>query len=430
MNRPVPGSLRRVELFLLSTLAFVLPILEAPKNIVLVLLLVCLLVRLAWTRPPLRMPNGIELILLLMFVASVASTVANWPIPDGNKGAKDTFVNVTICWYMYRTALTRGELYRLARWFNTGILVGLAWGVVEVLQHKRDYLEFHSAGIVTQSAIYLVIGLSMAFGIASVATRRAPGDDDPPKRSATGWWISVVIMVIALFLMASRGSIVAGLVIGIVFTAVLANVRIAAIGLVVVAAAIGLAALLPNKFDQSRLFTRTAHLDPSQKLDANDSVRVSNWRIALAEFEQTDHKLFGIGPRNFQSIRPETLHFDQPIAIQPGGLKHAHNLFLNVLAEEGILGFAALVGLFLVVTLMLARDWWRGQWFHWPWFAAFGGLAGPVIAGSFNAPFYQEHAIFAMMLFGVYFRNRLARAPARERVPAGSAPAAADRPAG
>jgi hypothetical protein len=160
MTRSAPLGLLRAEFAILLALCFVLPILEAPKSLALALLLIMLLLRLVvFERPALRAPDLTEALLVLLVAASLLSSVVNWPIANGFKGAKDTFSAAAICWYMYRTPHSRRELYRIAQWLTAGILVGLIGGAAEVLAGRRPNLEFHSAGIVTQSAIYLLIGL-------------------------------------------------------------------------------------------------------------------------------------------------------------------------------------------------------------------------------------------------------------------------------
>jgi len=42
----------------------------------------------------------------------------------------------------------------------------------------------------------------------------------------------------------------------------------------------------------------------------------------------------------------------------------------------------------------------------WTWIAALGALLMPAIAGSFNTPFYQEHAMLAMALMAIYLGSR------------------------
>jgi hypothetical protein len=53
----------------------------------------------------------------------------------------------------------------------------------------------------------------------------------------------------------------------------------------------------------------------------------------------------------------------------------------------------------------------NGRQGDWLWTACLGAAAISVIAGSFNTPFYQEHALLAMILFGLARSREWARAP-------------------
>jgi uncharacterized membrane protein YdcZ (DUF606 family) len=60
---------------------------------------------------------------------------------------------------------------------------------------------------------------------------------------------------------------------------------------------------------------------------------------------------------------------------------------------------------FLLVFLRIIQT-WRTAANHkpgWAWYGGVGGLSVPVIAGMFNTPFYQEHAMLAMLVMGIMF---------------------------
>jgi O-antigen ligase len=82
----------------------------------------------------------------------------------------------------------------------------------------------------------------------------------------------------------------------------------------------------------------------------NEVSRLDLWTAAPQIFH--DHLLLGVGPRQFGSVRLWYPHWDWSYTYLP--LQHAHNLYLNWLAEGGILGLAA--GLWLAVRF--GRVWW------------------------------------------------------------------------
>ncbi len=70
-----------------------------------------------------------------------------------------------------------------------------------------------------------------------------------------------------------------------------------------------------------------------------------SWHIFL------DHPLTGIGLKNYRDVRWEYVD----LAQMPVGGMHPHNVWLEVLAETGLFGFAAFVGLVTVLIIVFAR---------------------------------------------------------------------------
>jgi O-antigen ligase len=380
----------------------VLPILEAPKNLVLFLLLVVWVAQRVISGDfRLRRPDIIEVSLLTLLGASVASTAFNWPLVNGLKGLKDIFSQVFVFWLVYRAAYSERQQLRIVEMVAVGVMIGLAWGIADVARGRLVQLEFHSAGIVTQSAVYLGIALSTAFSVAW--TRSMMTTSSFRVASAeTLWWPAMAIMLVCLFLMGSRGAILAILVTGIIYALAIGrrSLWFAIAGFAISGAV--LTAVLPDWFSQSRWLTKTHEMALTQRLVQADQERYDNWRIAASRIAQGDALVFGIGPNNFAAIDHTKMSFDPPLVIGAGRLNHAHNLFLNKLVEEGVIGLAALLFFFGVVVTRLVRDRRTGHWRRWPWFAAIGALAVPVIAGLFNTPWYQEHALLAMILLAIY----------------------------
>jgi O-antigen ligase len=380
----------------------VLPILEAPKNLVLFLLLVVWVAqRVISGGFRLRRPDIIEVSLLTLLGASVASTAFNWPLVNGLKGLKDIFSQVFVFWLVYRAAYSERQQLRIVEMVAVGVMIGLAWGIADVARGRLVQLEFHSAGIVTQSAVYLGIALSTAFSVAW--TRSMMTTSSFRVASAeTLWWPAMAIMLVCLFLMGSRGAILAILVTGIIYALAIGrrSLWFAIAGFAISGAV--LTAVLPDWFSQSRWLTKTHEMALTQRLVQADQERYDNWRIAASRIAQGDALVFGIGPNNFAAIDHTKMSFDPPLVIGAGRLNHAHNLFLNKLVEEGVIGLAALLFFFGVVVTRLVRDRRTGHWRRWPWFAAIGALAVPVIAGLFNTPWHQEHALLAMILLAIY----------------------------
>jgi len=79
--------------------------------------------------------------------------------------------------------------------------------------------------------------------------------------------------------------------------------------------------------------------------------RFALWRASLRLWRS--HRLTGVGPDNFRMLFFENLDYvNEDLEIHKGLLR-AHNLFLDVLAEMGLLGLGALLLLLAAVTVRL-----------------------------------------------------------------------------
>jgi O-antigen ligase len=344
---------------------------------------------------PLARPTAFELALLALLAASVFSTLVNWPFENAGKGVKDVFFQVAVATLALRGGYPASRLRLLGGLAVAGTVIGVIVGVARVAAGKTPHLELHSVGVATHSAIYIAIVTSVALGLLL----------DPRERGERARWVWLAALAVLLFGLAgtaSRGAMLAFF--GAMLVQLLATRHWRAVGTLFVMAAIASAAVFtaPDVFQQRRLVEKVEQTLRGGPLTESDRIRIAMWRIAIEQTRQGGTWLAGVGPRNYASIDVERLRFEPPLDIDPRGmLRHAHNLFLTKLVEEGVPGFAALVALFAVVAVALARALRAGRASEWPWTASLGALLVSVIAGFFNTPFYQEHALLSMILFGL-----------------------------
>ena len=398
----------KLEFYLLCALLFVLPTMETPKALALVLFVAVWIGRRVslsgWRR---FRPDLIEVTLLAMLGAGVASTAANWPFPNGTKGVVDTLRNVAVFWCIYRAGYSASQHRTLANAITWGLVVGLAVATFELATGRRGLFGLHSAGILTQSAIYVSIVFVLALGI--FLTRWLPrGLESGTKAPFWPWTLAMPAMLLALIVMGSRGALLA-LLLAVLFIAVCVHRArfwaALAVGVILVASA-GFAMMKLEA--TSKMMASTQGRFASERLSQSDLGHYENIRVALAQVRQTDSPWLGIGPRNYRSIDLSRLTFDPPLRL-PGAqdtLNHAHNLFLTKLVEEGLIGLVAFLSLIGVVAYQLFKDMCDGGWYEWRWFAGFGALVIPVVGGMVNTPFYQEHAMLAMALMAIYLGAR------------------------
>lgn len=402
--------MERMEFVCLCVLAVVMPIMESPKTIAFALFAsIWIARRMGRLRErPFGKPDIFEACVWLLILSSVVSTAVNWPLQGGLKGFKDTAVYCILFLCIYNAEYSDRQKYTIAACLVSGVLIGLAWGVIEIFQGKRYYLELHSAGIVTQSSIYVGVAAILAFSLWFIA-------DYGQRKHAAVRAFAFGATFAGLIFMASRGSLLATGVALLVLILLFRSKKIALVTISLIAALFLLMSFSPDWFHQKRLAEKMDHSAASPDLSVNDKLRFSMWKIAIAQYVQGESKIFGVGPRNFVSVDMSKLKLEG--VYMPGKmLDHAHNMFLNKLVEEGAVGLSVMLLFFAVIAWALVRDYMDQHWRNWLWSSAIGALLIPVIAGSFNTPWKQEHAMFAMILFALYLSSRKYAPPDLEGV--------------
>jgi O-antigen ligase len=396
------------EIFGLYALALSLPIMESPKHFAIVLFSIGALGWRLWQKPiRWRKPDTFEWLLLSMWLVSLASTLANWPLERGIHGFKNVSCILFLFWAVYRNTYKESQM-RLFLWILiAAVMLGLVEGLWEWKSGIRGQLEFHSAGIVTQSAIYLGISIFLMFGIFL---------DNASGFTTTARAAIVACLLFSLFcliIMGSRASALAVIITaGLLSLTFLHNKRFQlalGIGLGVgVTVIIGAHVSTENSVLTQRIKHLTSNVSKSGlKLDEtglNDRLRFEHWIVGYAQATQGGHMLLGMGPRNFPSVKVDQLRFSKPLVTYPSLWQrpnHAHNLFLTKWCEEGILGLTAFLLFLAHVAVNLFRYRPRSETIHWTWIACLGALTVPIVAGSFNSSFTSEFAWLSMILMGI-----------------------------
>ena len=134
----------------------------------------------------------------------------------------------------------------------------------------------------------------------------------------------------------------------------------------------------------------------SNGLDASSVARLDLWRSALHMF--IHQPILGVGYLHFSGQLP--VYFQNtnssyiPIAGF-AGLIYAHNIYLTVLSQTGLIGF------FLVGALVVGG--WRGAWSamragDWAGESAVLAFVGIGVGAVFGDPFFQAAVLAAFML--------------------------------
>jgi O-antigen ligase len=165
--------------------------------------------------------------------------------------------------------------------------------------------------------------------------------------------------------------------------------------------------LLPNDL----LIKKTFSTLIAGKLDSSNQGRILIWISAANIFNE--HKLLGIGAGNFPEkyksfLQSINIYGNSGINRYVGADTHAHNIYLIILSEHGIIGFLILgIFVFLCISqLFLYFSKNRQEPISYAFFSGF--LVMTVLGLVDGIPMYLPTACFAAWFLGICasFRNR------------------------
>ena len=396
-----------VEVGLLVAIAFFLPLLEAPKNVAWLGFAAAWL----WNRFRARDFGGrwdLWDTLIAAWIASAYLVAAFAPIPYQEwKGANDVLRYASILWMVKRGGYGPGAIGMVLFALLISTLASLALGWWRHMTVPWTAIQLKSVGHVNHSAIYLAI----VFGFASAWLFAHWKAWNAARRVAalTAW----VLMVASLVTMASRGAAAAAfalvLVLAVAWWPRWRAPLVAGVAAIVAAFALAVAMDAELIAKHQRV---SAHDDV---LNARDRV----WNMGFVAWER--YPWFGVGISNYSVISLERVQEWRKLAGKPfdpkqyAGTNHAHSLYVNTLAERGIIGALALLAVLLAWAAWLVRHRPRAPDGDLDWVLWGGALSAWTITASVglvNTTLHHEHGILATLLLGLWLTN-LPRQPHR-----------------
>ena len=191
---------------------------------------------------------------------------------------------------------------------------------------------------------YLGLTLPVAAGILAAWVLPSAG-------RVTGRWLAGaaaagVVMSVALIMSWSRGAwlgvaaALAGMATAVVSrsgrVAAIALVLVVVLGYVVLVGGVGLPPTLAQRFSDFLPYVNLTDVRGMEVTDANFAVleRMAHWQAALGMW--TGNPWLGVGAGNY-----EVAYASYALPLWPLALGHAHNYYLNIAAEAGVLGLGA-----------------------------------------------------------------------------------------
>jgi O-antigen ligase len=390
--------LKYLELAFLSLMLLSLPSLEAPKNIFLILFLATSLYRqyLKKTQDPWKLWDWI----FLSYIASAFLSATFAGIPNGAEwgGFRSILIWTGFAWLLSRTQYESKEITWIIWVTILGTLPPLVWGFIEYMViHTKDTLQLHSVGHVNHSAIYLGIILGAALSVVLSIWR------DVGLIKRMGLILLPIIFFVSIIIGQSRGVFGISLIrLSLIILLIPNPKKIKAIAFALFAIVLALMPVMNAAIIQKQIANQNANNTLS------DRDRVWNVSIEAAHF----YPVFGVGNGNWNRITLEDLKksreernmpFEEKnYAIQYG---HSHSLYLSSLVERGVVGFIVLIifmGAWLGILIKSYHKLKSSNQGSYIWGASLSAWIVTCGVGFVNSTFHHEHAILALLFFGLH----------------------------
>jgi O-antigen ligase len=410
MSGGFPGTRHPIETGLLLALCFFLPLLEAPKNLLWLAYGITWLVNRARGRDfggRWDLWDG----LIAAWIASGSAAAAFAGLHGGEwRGAADLLRYGSVLWLVKRGGYAPRELKWMLGALVASAVVGLVGGYARIwtgLGSNAD-LELNSVGHVNHTAIYLAIILGLC-----VSWLFARWQAWPVNRRAVALAVTVLVLV-SLVVTASRGAVGVGLaMIPLLALAWWPRWR-APLAASVVAVALVAGVVIGGGAEVFR--KHEANIASDNVLSYRDGI----WRMAIAGWQR--YPWFGVGMDNYKLITYERVKAWRAaegkdyVENRYVYFTHGHSLYLNALAERGLVGLAALAAVLLAWLAFLLQYLPKANgpdeaWLFWG--AAAAAWMVTAGAGLFNTTLHHEHGILSALLLGAWLASLRARGELR-----------------
>jgi O-antigen ligase len=322
------------------------------------------------------------------------------------------------------------------RWIRALVFVVLGTGALVALQGMYQFLfqvgpeEFvlfgrfmRAYGTFEQPNPYAgYLGLTLPVAVGLIAATAVPVGERIPGRWIVWAGGSGVLMLAALIMSWSRGAWLGlAAAVAATFLAVVARSGRAAVLAVVFVVLIvylllagGLALVPPSiiqRFSDFLPYVGVGDVRGVEITDANFAIleRMAHWQSALDMWR--DRPWLGVGIGNYESV-----YARYRLPLWPYALGHAHNYYLNIAAEAGLLGLLAYLVLWGAALVGAWRAAWRSS--GWYWGVALGVL-GVLVHLSVHSFFDNLYVHGMYLLVAILLGIRTTNGPT-ERVEAPS----------
>ena len=385
------------EVLLLVSLAIALPMFEAPKNILWGAWVAVWFVG-RWKEGNWGGGWNIWDTLITTWVVSVllSAIFAGATHKEWN-ACRDVIRYTSILWLLIRSNYSESAWKVIYVAVAISVIVASIWAMLALAwPHKYLGIQLNSVGHVNHSVIYIVICFGALLGGLAAYWQSVP------LRWRVAGVVGLSVLLIAACFSGSRAA-ASAMMLQALGLGVLWLRRGPRFLLVAIVSVVAFAAMIVGFDTEIWRKQEFASGSPHPVLGA----RYQIWNQALVEWRM--HPIFGIGNSNFDQAPESDVknwlnsrgenYPDNTYAVS----SHAHSLYLNALAERGIVGVASIVALLAAFVASLLRGLPRPDDppIHWLlWSGAASALLAIAGIGLVNTTLHNEPALLAMLLLG------------------------------
>src|SRR5215471_261736 len=288
----------------------------------------------------LRRPAAGHLVMGL-FVTSAAFTYLWSLYPEGTLNQTVTYIQLlALVWLIWELSPQVEQQKRLMQAYILGTFVSGIDTIYRFVSHQESAYQRYAGAGLDANDLGLMMALSIPVSYFLLLQEKGP--------MVWVYRLQIVLAGTTIFLTASRGATLASLValaiVPLTQTRLTTRQRIAVL-LTIALLIVGVLLFVPAS-SWERLSTA-----PDELTHGTLTGRKIIWKAGWEIFRE--HPYVGIGANAFRlvvcRVLTEPIRLDDPVSVAPP----AHNTFLSVLVEEGVMGFAIFCAMLAVLALSL-----------------------------------------------------------------------------
>ncbi len=393
-------DLHGIQALSLLLMILALPSLEAPKIIFLILFITLFLISHQYLLSFKKLVFSDYLLIAWMLVGFVVAGFVEIQHKEWS-GARNSMLIPLFLFCLKNSQFNNKEISLFLITVIISTLLASVVGLWKLYNHQKFFLELNSVGHVNHSSVYLCItfAIALAFTLAQDYSSR--------------WFIRVLLITIVIFfssliiISGSRGSALAMGIIAISYGLIWTKKSKKPLLILLLAALFVNGAVYMHKVSMvEETLSQTAANSSFNSLD----VRVNIWNSALLIWRH--NPVFGLGIKNFNQATRERqenwlaeenkIYTDK--IYHPSS--HAHSLYFNTLAEQGLTGFSVIFLNLLNICYLLYRHTPKREdpSIYWLlWLSAAGVMQVILINGIFNTTLHHEHGLLSVLIIGLWW---------------------------